>query len=363
MYYPNIKCRFVRFSENPWYGVVARKRVVVRTSTIMGLAQGFKRYLVDTMPEVVSDTDVCGDLCILDVLCVIHAFRPRDDGGPVFDQLMRRILDAVAPACAPKCTLLVCFDRQDATPAQKSGTQAKRHKPTVVWTAAEVDALMATRELPVGDAWTDLLATRSVRGRMFEEIGVALFESFAAGGIRNATHLVVHNGRPKGGAEMATVGEPRKEAPEGAPNAGEADVAIAQWARYWLASNVGKRVLTLSIDTDLIPIMLIHGGDRSAVCLMHTDQRHRVAVDTAVFARQLCSKYRCACVDDSPRQSHLSSMVNPKGSLTSWAPPRPGPGGRPRAASPSFVSPGEAVRGRPPGPGLGGAQLKGEPPR
>ena len=38
----------------------------------------------------------------------------------------------------------------------------------------------------------------------------------------------------------------------------------------------------------------------------------------------------------------------PLGNPLSWAPPRPGPGGRPRAASPSFVSPGEAGSGRSP---------------
>lgn len=259
----------------------------------MGLASGFKQYLSEVLPEAVNSTNVVGDLCILDVLCIIHAFRPSTDGDcPVFEQLVRRIADAAAPACAPNGTLLVCFDRQDATPAQKMGTQAKRHKPSKVWTAEEAAALMVMRDLPVGAAWDDLLATRDVRGRMFEELCVALFERFADGGFRNVTQLIVHNGRPGGGAQVATVGAPAAEAPAGAPTAGEADVAMAQWARFWRGDHPEGRVVVISVDTDIIPLIMLHGGSRSSVCLTHSEQRHRLAVDTAELARLVAAKYR-----------------------------------------------------------------------
>ena len=41
-----------------------------------------------------------------------------------------------------------------------------------------------------------------------------------------------------------------------------------------------------------VPLMMLHGGKRSSVCLSHADPKHRLCVNTAVLAECIRTKYK-----------------------------------------------------------------------
>ena len=264
-----------------------------RGEATMGLASKFKEFIAQRMPEALDAGQACGDICFLDALCSMHSFRPSAacGGEAPLDQLASHLIAAVAPMCLEGSTLVVCFDRQATTPAQKYGTQAKRRKANREWSAADAEAMLQRRELPFGDDWADFLAARHVRALVIAAVAAEVLARFAAGGVKRASRLIVHNGRVQGGAQVALVGQAWTEAAEGCPEAGEADVAMGAWARHLLAERPDASVATLTIDTDIVLIMAIHGGSRSSVCLNHSKPMHRMCVHTAVLAARVQALY------------------------------------------------------------------------
>ena len=259
----------------------------------MGLSAKFKEFIAERVPEALDAGQACGDVCLLDALCLMHSFRPSASGGsePPLDQLASHLIAAAAPMCLEGCTLVVCFDRQETTPAQKYGTQAKRRKANREWSAEAAESMLQRRELPLGDDWSDFLAARHVRARVIAALAVEVMNRFAGGRVKRAGRLIVHNGRLSGGAQVMLAGQPWGEAAEDSPQAGEADVAMGAWARHLLTERPNASVVVLTVDTDLIPIMMIHGGSNSSVCLNHSKPEHRMCVHTAVLATRLHDVY------------------------------------------------------------------------
>ena len=97
--------------------------------------------------------------------------------------------------------------------------------------------------------------------------------------------LIVHNGRADGGAWVVERGCEPVEAPLGSPQYGEADVAVPAWAIALRRDMPQARITVVTVDTDLVPLMMVHGGERCSVALMHNDDKHRMCVDTHVLAK------------------------------------------------------------------------------
>ena len=123
-----------------------------------------------------------------------------------------------------------------------------------MYTAEEAVALLKT-DLSASD-WDDVLAERTARSHIFALMTALLMERFHQPGsdLDRASRMVVHNGRMDGGAQSAVRGTGVWTEVEGGgtPDAGEADVAIAQWARKLLRDTPDARVVTLTVDSDLV---------------------------------------------------------------------------------------------------------------
>ena len=220
----------------------------------MGLAKNFKRFISEAMPEAVDAGEARGEIVLVDVLCIVHAFRPQSSGTPVLDQLVARLVAAAAPLCVEGSAVAFVFDRQSTTPHQKAATQAKRHKAERKYTAEQAIAVLQT-EVSASE-WDDVIAERTARSHIFALVTALLMERFHQldGGLSRAARMVVHNGRTEGGPQLAVRGVEAWAEMEGedVPDAGEADVAIAMWAKALLRDMPDARVITLSIDTDLV---------------------------------------------------------------------------------------------------------------
>ena len=220
----------------------------------MGLHKNFKAFVSEAMPEAVDAGEARGEIVLIDVLCLIHAFRPQANGTPVLHQLVARLVTAAAPLCVEGSAVVFVYDRQATTPHQKAATQAKRHKAERKYTGEQAIALLQT-EVSASD-WDDVIAERTARAHIFSLATALLMERFHQpdGGLGRAARLLVHNGRTEGGPQLAVRGMEAwaEMAGEDVPDAGEADVAMAQWARRLLRDTPDARVVTLSVDTDLV---------------------------------------------------------------------------------------------------------------
>ena len=319
----------------------------------MGLFKDFKRFVSETMPEAVTAGEARGDVALIDVLCIVHAFRPQANGTPVLHQLVARLVAAAAPLCAEGSTLVVVFDRQSTTPQQKAATQAKRHKADRKYTGEEAIALLET-DMSASE-WDDILAERTVRSHIFNLMTALLMERFHQpdGELGRAARMMVHNGRTEGGPQLAVRGTEAwtEMIGEDVPDAGEADVAIAMWARTLLRDMPDARVVTLTVDSDLVrtphlfmgcvnvcvsgtgandayecsgmqvPLMMLHGGKRSSVCLSHADQKHRLCVSTSVLAECVRTKYKLTPEEFVVVIVSLSTDFSPRcvSGIPSWA--------------------------------------------
>ena len=244
----------------------------------MGLSPEFKKFLRERIPTSL-EAEARADVVFVDAMCVLHSFM----GGSA-DTLVNRIIDAGAPLVNQGGTLVVVFDRQSTSPVQKHKTQQKRRRVVHDWSIEELSHLLDTRELPNGEGWMDLLACRDVRYHVVDFLTREIFARL--GLMASVEQLIIHNGRREGPAQMMRRGAPLVEAPPEFPTHGEADVAIPAIARF-----LGMESVTVvTVDTDLIPLMMVHGGPKCSVALMHADQRHRICVDVNVLSTELQKK-------------------------------------------------------------------------
>ena len=283
----------------------------------MGLAADFKSYVRSHLPDAIVDAQHA-DINVVDAMCSLRGFAPDNDPNLLtrpLDQLAARIVDVAYSSAAHGCTLLVVFDRQRSTTQMKAIEQAarntKRKKPDAEkkkWTAEETDALILRRELPCGSEWNDFLDDREVRGRVVQAISEALFVRFRerSGVMDRVSRLVVVNGRV--GADSERGYGPRAQTADRAneecrdvdvdedPWTGEADVAMARWVRILLHEHRGApvdppRVAVFTVDTDLVPIFMIHGGNNCIVYLSAPQPQHRMAIGAHALASAISKAY------------------------------------------------------------------------
>ena len=304
----------------------------------MGLASEFKLFVRSHLPEAIVDAQPA-DICVIDSMCSLRGFVPDCDpeiSTRPLDALVSRIVDAAssgAPGVSntkPKthlldfhnagcthlldfhnagCTLLVVFDRQLSTTRMKENEQAKRNvkrqKVEVskkIWTVEETDAMLARRELPAGSEWGDLLDNREMRGRVVEALASTMFARFQAseGVMERVNKLIVVNGRI--GADLERGYGPRaqtadREDPEcrdvdidEAPWSGEADIAMARWIRI-LRKDQHPRISVHTVDTDIVPICMIHGGENCTVHLSSPLPQHRMRISTYALGQAFYRMY------------------------------------------------------------------------
>ena len=220
----------------------------------MGLFAKFKQFVSEAMPEAVDAGEARGEIVLVDVLCSVHAFRPQSNDTPVLHQLVARLVAAAAPLCVEGSTVVFVYDRQSTTPQQKAATQAKRHQAERKYTGEQAIALLETK-ISASD-WDDILAARMARSHIFSLLTTLLMERFHQpdSDLARAARMVVHNGRVEGGPQLAVRGVEAWVEMEGedVPEAGEADVAMAMWAKALLRDMPDARVVTLTVDSDLV---------------------------------------------------------------------------------------------------------------
>ena len=252
----------------------------------MGLAADFKKWAAAHAPDALEAGSARADIVVLDSMCTLHAFSPREeDARPKLDQLADRLWSTAAACCNEGATVVICFDRQSSTTRYKLKTQAKRHRSERVWPEQEVDALIARRDLPSGSDWPDFLSHRHLRARAVEALACEVLEIFKrSASCRGVVRMIVHNGRASGPAQVADQHGGVEDVSEDAPSMGEADIAIPLWTRRLVAERPGASAAILTVDTDLVPIMLSHGGENCSVLLTHAQQHHRQCIHTAVLA-------------------------------------------------------------------------------
>ena len=64
----------------------------------MGLYPAFKKFVSEAMPEAVAAGEARGDVVLIDVLCIVHAFRPQSNATPVL------ALHQLVPRPCQRCT-------------------------------------------------------------------------------------------------------------------------------------------------------------------------------------------------------------------------------------------------------------------
>ena len=283
----------------------------------MGLAAEFKQFVRNHIPEAIVDGQPA-DICVIDAMCSLRGFSPDCDPGistRPLDALVTRIFDGVVAACAPKCTLLVVFDRQRSTTRMKENEQQKRNvkraRPGAApkeWTVAETEAMLAARTLPEGAEWGNLLDNREMRSLVVQAIADTLFARFRDGdqAMDRVGRLVVVNGRIAADLERGygpraetadRVDSARREVGiDEAPWTGEADVAMARWVRILLEEHRGApidppRVAVHTVDTDIVPIFMMHGGKNCIVHLSAPNPQHRMRIGMHALANAFSKEY------------------------------------------------------------------------
>lgn len=244
----------------------------------MGLHAQFKPFVRERLSDaVLASEPPAADVYMLDAPCILHAFRARDEDQPVALQLVDALVRGATRGAPARAVVIVCFDRYADTPTAKARAHKKRRQAERVWTRDDVLQFLEVDDLPRGDGWGDLLATRDVREVLFEYLHDRLVQWYLDGGWTKVSRFIVHNGSAHGGP---TVCQDRRvvPAPPDAPEAGEADVVMAAWAARVARENPAARVIVRTVDSDLCTLLCIHGTDTTVLSLSHHEDKHRLCV-------------------------------------------------------------------------------------
>jgi len=257
----------------------------------MGLHAQFKPFVRARLGDAVLPAEPpAADVYMLDAPCILHAFRPRDEGQPAALQLVDALVRGAMRGAPARADVIVCFDRYADTPAAKARAHKKRRQAERVWTRDDVLYLLENDDLPRGDGWGDLLATRDVREVLFEYLHDRLVQWYLDGGWVLVSRFVVHNGSAHGGPTLCH-GRRVVPARADAPEAGEADVAMAAWAARVARENPAARVIVRTIDTDILALLCMHGTDTTVVSMSHHEDKHRLCVSVGDMRGVLRDEY------------------------------------------------------------------------
>lgn len=211
----------------------------------MGLAAGFKQFVSARLPASVLPHEPESHAVLTDAPCVLHSFScdeqdPIPAGHLLFMRLKREALEGVPRGG----TAVVCFDRHKETPVEKHAAHKKRRHAKRQWTCDEVALLLEKDELPRGDDWNDLLASRTVRENVTSYLA-RRFENWFIneGGSERVKRLIIHNG---GSDEPIVLEDGKRVQCDDAPRAGEADLALVLWASW-----IVKKDETVEVRRDI----------------------------------------------------------------------------------------------------------------
>ena len=96
---------------------------------------------------------------------------------------------------------------------------------------------------------------------------------------------------------------------------------MAAAAKLLVARQPAARVVVVTVDTDMVVLMAIHGGPNCSVCLGHGDAKHRMCVDTAALAAVMAEQpYRLTVPEFTVVAASKGTDFCPKGisGLPDW---------------------------------------------
>ena len=151
--------------------------------------------------------------------------------------------------------------------------------------------MLQKHELPRGDEWKDLLASRSIREVVIAYLARRLEQWFLSeGGSARLGRLIIHNGKD---ADPVILADGQRVSAEDAPRAGEADLALVMWSA-WLQKRTpgGARTVIRTIDTDILAIASLHEVGHCVISFTHHDAKHRLCVSVDAFRSELMGVYK-----------------------------------------------------------------------